>query len=476
MRTFLVLTMVLQIGAFLNFKFGPSFKISDRETKQHIGYENVLKKINGFYGLIGPNVDAKKVTTLADLFMGDGHIQGVFFDQGNLTFVNNFIHTDKIAYEERNGKVPEGVILKLLFLLFNNLRMLPNLMDVANTALINIDQKIYALYERDKPYLLNIDFENKAIVTVKKLSLPHLQSFSAHSKYSKKSGVETIDYHVLTKTVHYHRLTENFKPLNSVQIKTQYLPIVHDFYVNDNICVLVDSPIVIDIMKLLNGGLPVRFDRSKPSFIHVINKETGAVQTYKCPSAFYLFHFSKVIENKDSIEIYAPLYDDLDFSQLNIQGKYRKIVLEKASKLVRIEKNRALEELDLDFPVAFEDKIVLRSIENKIIKGFVICKDMKQIRSITLRNRFICGEPVVINAEGTPYLICFANSMTRTESFLIVIELNTYQIREFSLGNRSLNLGFHSIFLHHKKNQALNNPGKESGALLENGHFKNVQN
>jgi carotenoid cleavage dioxygenase-like enzyme len=238
----------------------------------------------------------------------------------------------------------------------------------------------------------------------------------------------------------------------------------------------VDSPIVIDLMQLLKGGLPVRFDQSKPTFIHVISKKTGVIKTYKCPSAFYLFHFSKVIENKETIEIYAPLYDDVDFSQLNIQGKYRKIVLEKASNLVRVEKNRVLEGLDLDFPVAFDDKIVLRYIENKIIKGFAICKDMKQIRSITLRNRFVCGEPVVINAEGTPYLICFANSMQRSESFLIVIELNTYHIREFSLGNRSLNLGFHSIFLHHKKNRALNNPGKESGALLENGHFKNVQN
>jgi hypothetical protein len=471
MKIFLAVSLVIQVTAFLNIKFGPPFRISDRETTQTINAENVLKNINGFYGLIGPNVDAKKVTTLADLFMGDGHIQGVFFDRGNITFVNKFIRTNKLEYEQRNGKVPEGIFLKLIFLLFNKLRILPSLMDVANTALININQNIYALYERDKPYLLNIDFENKTVNTINKVLLPHLQSFSAHSKYSKELGLETIDYHVLTKTVHYHRLNENFEPVNSIHIKTQYLPIVHDFFVNENLCIFVDSPIVLDFAQLLNGGLPVRFDRTLPSFIHVINKQTGVVQTYKCPSSFYLFHFAKVIENKDTIEIYAPLYDDVDFSQLNIQGKYRKIVLEKATNLVRVEKNRGLEGLDLDFPVAFEDKIVLRYIENKIIKGFVICKNMKQIRSITLRNRFVCGEPVIVSSDGTPYLICFANSMTQAESFLIVIELNTCKPLEFSLGNRSLNLGFHSIFLHHNKNRVLNNPGKESGALLENGHF-----
>jgi len=449
MRIIFSLFLVLQVGAFLNFKFGPSFKISDREITHQIKSENVLKKINGFYGLIGPNVDAKKVNTLADLFMGDGHIQGIFFDQGNLTFVNKFIHTDKLIYEAKNGRMPEDVLLKLLFLLFNKMHMLPNLLDVANTALININDKIYALYERDKPYLLNINFENKTIVTEKKVSLPHLNSFSAHSKYSPERGVETIDYHVLSKTVHYHQLNDNFETQNSIKIKTRYLPIVHDFYANDKICVFVDSPIVVDIGQLLKGSLPVRFDKNKPSFIHVITKQTGGIQTFKCPSAFYLFHFSKVIENNDTIEIYAPLYDDLDFSKLNIQGKYRKIVLEKATNSARVEKNKDLEGLDLDFPVTFEDKVVLRSIENKIIKGFVICKNMKQIRSITLKNKFVCGEPVVINAEGTPYLICFANSLVQTESFLIVIELNNYKIRVFSLGNRTLNLGFHSIFLQH---------------------------
>jgi C1A family cysteine protease len=38
--------------------------------------------------------------------------------------------------------------------------LLPNIIGRANTALININKNVYALFEGDNPYLLNIDFEN----------------------------------------------------------------------------------------------------------------------------------------------------------------------------------------------------------------------------------------------------------------------------------------------------------------------------
>jgi carotenoid cleavage dioxygenase-like enzyme len=41
---------------------------------------------------------------LYDLFTGDGVIQGVFFEKGELTFVKHFVRTEKLEYEEKNGK------------------------------------------------------------------------------------------------------------------------------------------------------------------------------------------------------------------------------------------------------------------------------------------------------------------------------------------------------------------------------------
>lgn len=60
-----------------------------------------LPKISGFYGLVGPNIDKKKVNTLYELFIGDGVIQGVFFDKGKITFIKHVINTEKIQYEKK---------------------------------------------------------------------------------------------------------------------------------------------------------------------------------------------------------------------------------------------------------------------------------------------------------------------------------------------------------------------------------------
>ena len=53
-----------------------------------------LHKIHGFYGLIGPDVDTAKTESLYDLFTGNGVIQGVFFEDGKITFVKHHIRTE----------------------------------------------------------------------------------------------------------------------------------------------------------------------------------------------------------------------------------------------------------------------------------------------------------------------------------------------------------------------------------------------
>lgn len=151
---------------FLNFK---NFK-----------KQNVVKNINGFYGLIGPDINVhnfKNITSLHDLFSGNGIIQGVFFDKGKITFVKHLIRTEKLIFEEKYGKIPKDPLIILLFFIFNKIDLLPNIMGVSNTAFININNKIYTLFERDYPYLIDINFNNKTINTVGKQKIKNLEYF-----------------------------------------------------------------------------------------------------------------------------------------------------------------------------------------------------------------------------------------------------------------------------------------------------------
>jgi hypothetical protein len=435
--------------AFLNIKFGNKIVIKDREYHKEIKYklpyykQNIVNKINGFYGLIGPDVNITTVNNLFDLFVGDGTIQGVFFDNGNVTFVKHLVRTDKVLYEEQNGKIPKNNFFKLLFSMFSKIGLLPDVMGLANTALLKVNNKYYALYERDKPYLLDIDFQNKYIKTISKQEVKNVDHISGHSKYINNI-IETIDYDVLTNTVKYYQLNEKFETVKSKNIKTNYMPIVHDFMVTRDKLVIMDSPLCIDKTNMFKKSLPVLLDNKKYTFIHIYDKTSNIIESYNTTNSFYMFHYADYIETSKTIEIYGSLYDELDFSNLNVKGNYRKIKIDKCTNEVTIEKNKLLEKYNLDFPIKYDNKIVFRNIHNMTINGFVIVENMKLIKEIIFDDLFICGEPALLKIEGIPYIVFFGFSKQKNAIYLI--NLYNYQYIEILIP-MELNIGFHSIFI-----------------------------
>ena len=453
MKLFLLLIFIFfpLIEPFLNINFGNKFNIKDKEFKKLLNYklpyykQNIINKINGFYGLIGPDVDMSTVTNLFDLFIGDGNIQGVFFDKGNITLIKHFVRTDKLLYEEENGKIPNNNFIKLCFMIFSKIGILPDVLGLANTALLNVKNKIYALYERDKPYLLDIDFKNKQVNTISKQRVKSIDHISGHSKYMNNL-IETIDYDILTKSVNYYQLNDSFDILKHTNIKTKYMPVVHDFIVTRDKLIIMDAPLCIEkeLEQWFKKAIPVLLDKKQNTLIHIYDKKTGKIDTYDTNNSFYMFHYADYIETCKKIEIYGSLYDELDFSNLNIKGNYRKIIVDKITKEVSIERNRELEKYDLDFPIKYDNKIVFRNIHNMTINGFVIVQKMKIIKEIIFKDLFICGEPALIKIEGIPYILFFGFSKTKNSIFLL--NLYNYQQIEIPVPIQ-LNIGFHSIFI-----------------------------
>ena len=432
--------------AFFHFNKNVPFLIKHRELKREIVYDQSNESINqlsGFYGLIGPDIDKFSIKTLYDLFTGDGIIQGVFFDKGNITFVRHFVRTEKILYEEQYGRFSKKLLMTTFYILMHKLKMLPNVLGLANTALLDIETKTLALFERDLPYEIDIDFINKSLRTVKKININGLEHFSGHSKYIDNM-IHTIDYDVLSNTVSYITLNNDFDQINKAVIKTAYIPIVHDFMVLKNKMIFIDSPFKWNPFS----QIPVRLSK-KPTYIHVYDKVTNTRTQYESSSSFYLFHYASLIQTNKTLEIYGSQYDTLDFSSLNIQGKYRKIVVNLISGVVFILKNPELENMNLDFPLQWKEYVVLRSIENQAINGFVLCRGLDIVKKINLpHNRYFCGEPSIVEISGSPFLIGFSyDSFER--GYLIMFELFNEKYIEIPLDKDiKLNIGFHSIFLH----------------------------
>jgi len=427
--------------------------------------QNVLHRINGFFGSIGPNMNVTQKTTLFDLFTADGIVQGVFFDKGKIYPVKHLIETDKVLYEREHGQVGKGFWNALLHMLMHHMKLMPNMMGTANTAMLNITpfthteshvafshvnrripagfrenrrkNRVFALFERDIPYELAVDFENKEIKTMGKVNTNMDNKFSGHSKYDAANDiVHTIDYNIFTKTVTYYKMNSKLDILCKFSKTMNYLPIIHDFLVLDSGDILViDSP-----LKLWMRPIPISFRKDLPTYIHIMGPNE---KTYVSESGFYCFHYAGYKETATSIEIYAPLYENLDFNSLDIQGKYRGIIIYKNSGTVYIKRNPLLEPMNLDFPISYGDSVILRRIIDRRIGGYVVCRGLDIERVIDLPHAIsVYGEHVITKVDGKAYLMALCKN-----GFLLVLGLENNDMVYTKLFDEGVTLGFHSIFM-----------------------------
>ena len=429
--------------------------------------ENKLP-ITGFYGLIGPKLDYRNITSLYDLFIGDGIVQGVFLENGTATFTQTLINTEKIKFEKIVGKpLIQNNIITATQLVLNFLKIIPNMLGVANTAFLNFQNKTYVLFERDMPYEISVDSNRKIVETIGKKNIPFLQTFSGHSKVID-GKVETIDCDIIQNKVNWYQMdidnrTNQFRKINEYTVPMVYIPLIHDFYSDENYILLINSPLKMDWSNILNKEIPVIFDEFAPTFIYLIHKKTGKIETYQINKSFYLFHYADVKIKDTTINILSSFYDRINYNEVLHFGKYRRLRIDRQTGKSQLFKYRELEPLNLDFPVVLHNKnypknpknpkkIILRSIENGRINGFYILEKTDIVKKILFKDYFICGEPGIFylesdNNTSEPVLVCFAfleNNMNSKTQYFIMVNLETDERIEYPI-SYPLFIGFHSI-------------------------------
>jgi len=442
------------VRGFVPHHFGAPFHISAKERNKPIVYDlpkedvDVIKNVNGFYGLIGPDVNTSSVESLYELFTGNGNIQGVFLDNGQIQYVKHMVRTDKILYEETNGQLPVNVEAVPFFECMNKLGIFPSTMNLANTALMYINQSLYALFERDLPILLRLDFANKTLDTVGVQQIKGIDHFSAHSLYDPtKKILETVDYNVFNNRIKYACLNETFHIINETTVETTYLPVIHDFITRDETVVFMDSPLVVKLRRLFHGKMPVIFNPTLPTYLYVLNKTDMTHRRYKTNRGMYIFHYADMTETDEDIFIYGSIYRDLDMACLNIKGCYSLIHIDKVSGKVETFTTPQLEKANLDFPIRWgDDKVILRNAYNRGANQFVICRKLDVLRTIDLKNRNICGEPALVQSRGRDYLIFFVYD-AEYNGYLTLVDLLADEKRIEIALNTKMGIGFHSIFV-----------------------------
>lgn len=367
-----------------------------------------------FFGMIGPNV--KIATSLYSLFTSNGILQGVFLNDS--TPVSHLIETERVHHHRQFGN--------------DHIPWFPH-PGVANTAVLSVDDKDYALFERDLPYELEISYPT--VVTVGKVKAP-FHSLSAHTTYTEPF-IHSMTYSILHRTVSFLTLTKTFLPHRIQTVKTTYVPLVHDFLRHGDTHVFTESPIELSLRHF------PAYLAKKPTYIHVVPDR------YTSPESFFIFHYAQLFENETAYTLYAPAYDELFFNRVDISGKYRRFILDKATRTITVEKNPFLEAFNLDFPVKWGKYVLLRNLFRQKINGFILCDGLEVVRTYWV-NVSVLGEPYI--HEDTLY--CFASDV-----HVYLLELDLVR------GNQTLTLvelpgtlGFHS-FMRFKYNKSNSNIG-----------------
>lgn len=388
--------------------------------------------LQGFYGLVGPNLPISSVRSLYSLFTGNGVIQGAFIHQNEITPVRYSVPTEKTCHPHLTS-----CITTLPFYLgLHTVGMIPNPIGVANTAFLDTGDKKYLLFERDLPYEIQIDVPRKTITTLGRKCIPGVNHLSGHTKVVGEK-VHSLEYSLWKQSVSLLTLNRDLELLKKKEIKTTYIPLVHDFVRCGDSTLFTESPIELSPNALLERKFPIIMNPTNPTYIHHVSDKT--TQFYS-PLSFFIFHYATVVETHEAIEIYAPVYYKLDFNTIDVHGIYSKLRLDKKTCRIAIQTTFELEKYNLDFPVKWKDYIILRNIQGRTINGFVFCKGLDVHRTLFLPMS-ICGEPSIV--EDT--LVCMGYD-AQFESYLIQVDLNTDEIEYVKL-NQPATLGFHSIFI-----------------------------
>ena len=290
---------------FINPFLSNEYKPINNETKKNIIYnlplnkKNIINKINGFYGQIGPN--PKYYDENYHLFDGDGMIHGIFFDNGELTYQNHWIKTDKLVFEDKlKVKLPIsiGTIKKKEIILFSFIykflelfKIVPNFMGTANTALWENNNKIYALHERDMPYEIDINLKKKDIKTIQKIDLGNIKYFTAHPKKDLNNNIYVASYDNFLPKLKLLKYDNNLNLIKYKTINTKYSNIIHDIVVTDNYIIFNDTPYQFNISQLMNNKSPFYFDKTQKNRFCIVSKDLENIDYIECNESFFIFHY-----------------------------------------------------------------------------------------------------------------------------------------------------------------------------------------
>ena len=462
------------------------FKPVNKEST-HIIYHNstLFSKLeNHCFAQIGSN--PKHLTnTSYSWFDGDGMIHGVYFEKGQITYQNKWIQTKRLNVEDRIGKKvylylaefidKNGLFKFMIYSLKRYLHIIPGVKGTANTALLETNNRFFALHEGDLPYELEIKTNPFNISTKGIVDIPDTFSTTAHPiKDDKRDQLYMCSYN------NYNFKDGKFifnvfnKDLVKIQDKNISLlnnGIVHSTSFTGNKLIIPDMPMKFNPLRIFTNRLPLYFDKHNgvTRFGILDVDDPTNIEWYHFDENFYVFHFSDSYETPDEYIIYACVIRNINieafiFFEKNDptnkgNGLIRKIRLNKKTKRGTVIRNKQIEDMDVDFcyntDFPITSKLNTKDIyccifdSNKAsISGYLkINTDDFRISKPAIflleNNTYGTAEPQTVVIENKEYLLGYLEKDSKY--FISLIDVLNQSIESIEIPAR-IPPGFHSMF------------------------------
>ena len=288
---------------FLSGNFEP---VADEHTASAVEVVGRLPDdLSGSFLRIGPNPQFVPDVALYHWFDGDGMIHGVEFKDGGATYRNRYVETEGYLKEKAAG----GWIWKGLNSMSRHdaedTSASSQLKNPANTALVEHNGTVYALWEGGEPHSVTVP----GLDTVGKVDfggdLKH--AFTAHPKVDARTGeMMTFGYSQMPPYVTYSVIDPAGKIVHTTPITIPKSVMMHDFAITHRHTVFLDMPLTFDLARAMAGGRALGWEPANGTRIGVVPRMGGDadVKWFDVATGF-VFHTANAWEEAEEIVLLA---------------------------------------------------------------------------------------------------------------------------------------------------------------------------
>jgi carotenoid cleavage dioxygenase-like enzyme len=306
---------------YLEGNFGPVREEVTAEDLKVIG--ELPEGLEGMFVRNGPNPQFDPIKGY-HWFGGDGMLHGVRIKDGNVSYRNRYVQTERWRRENEAGRAlwpstlggppdpdnPAG----------------PNPANQGNTALVWHDGRLLALWEGGDPHHIALP----GLETCGRYnyggSLVH--AFTAHPKVDEKTGeMMFFGYNMLgmdmrtgqqVPFLQYSVASPQGEIVHTTPIELPVGVMMHDFAVTERYSIFMNLPLVFSMERAMKGENPLYFDRDRPSQFGLLPRRASGdrVRWFESP-ACYVFHVLNAFEEGDEVVLDGCRMNSVDLGALD---------------------------------------------------------------------------------------------------------------------------------------------------------------